>query len=395
MLRSLFPPLRTVLPDPLSHLIGLNPSPPLFTLINNIILCEGPIDLERDMNLFLQHPAHGYYRQAEPIGPGKDFGTAPEISQMFGEMVALWCLAAWAKIGTPTPFVLFELGPGRGTMLNDILRFTKPADDFQKAIRLRLLESNDVLKKLQQERLADFNPVHIADLTDLEPLPMIVLANEFFDNIPLRQFVKTSAGWQESVVNFKRGRLTLSLSAETLPLPPDNLYAEELEGREEGCVHEFSNPSRHMIHQLASHFTRYNGAALLIDYAYAEPSGRGTLDSWFKSRTAHILDHPGNADVTADVDIEALARVAETCGAEAAPIIGQREFLARLGIGLRAEFLKKHTDNEALRKKVDLALDMLMSPSKMVNVWKVLVLQAKTQSPLWSTDPTSEGEPHA
>lgn len=392
--RFVLPLLRCFLPPPISRILGKKPAP-LLSLLEETIAREGPLNFEQYMNAVLQHPEYGYYRHANPIGPDKDFGTAPEISQMFGEMIALWCLEEWGKMGKPDPFVLLELGPGRGTMLRDILLFTKPVEDFQKAFRLRLLESNVVLKKIQEERLAEFSPVHIADPGELDPHPTLVLANEFFDNIPLRQFAKTSDGWHESVVDFKRGRLFLSLNPKACPLPPDDLFAEELKEREEGWIHEFSNTSRQIIAQLAEHLIRYKGAAVLIDYGYTVPSGYGTLDSWYKSRASHILRHPGNADVTADVDFEALARTAEKNGVQAEAIVGQGEFLARLGIGHRVDFFKKQTNDDAVRKKVDSMLDMLVSRSKMGVVWKVLVLRSGAESKAEPSLPSVEGGPHA
>lgn len=369
-------PFGAVVCGLIERLFRLKRRLPLFSLIGDIILKEGPITVERYMDIVLQHPVHGYYRTGDPIGQGRDFGTAPEVSQMFGEIIGFWCLDTWQKMGKPDPFVLLELGPGHGTLLNDFLRFTEPEADFHKALKLHLLESNGTLRGFQRERLEKYSPVHLETLAQIPALPMIVVANEFFDNIPARQFVKGAEGWRETLVDFKEGDLVLALGEQTHALPSDALEPQILDKQKEGWVYETSPQSRLIMKHLAAHVVKHGGAGLVIDYGHVFPTGAGTLDAWRHSRPTNILAFPGKTDVTADVDFFALYHAAQGAGARVLEPVGQGEFLARNGIGARAEFLKKNASRKS-RKNIDRALRKLLFPSWMGETWKVMAFWGK------------------
>ena len=159
-------------------------------LIRDIIAKKGPISLEAYMELALQHPDYGYYRVREPLGRTGDFVTAPEVSQMFGEMIGVWCAEAWRLLGKPDPFALIELGPGWGTMMKDILRATTHVHGFHAAKHLCLIDSDKLLRQKQQEILGNQSPKYFDDIAQIPPMPSIIVANEFFDSLPVRQFEK-------------------------------------------------------------------------------------------------------------------------------------------------------------------------------------------------------------
>ena len=345
----------------------------LLRVIQDIIAKEGPISLERYMEIVLQHPQHGYYRQGNPIG--SDFETAPEISQMFGEMLGLWCFQSWQDMGKPDPFVVLELGPGRGTLMYDLLRFMEPAPDFRDALRLRFLESNATLRALQQEKLCAYSPIHLDDLSQMEALPTIVIANEFFDNMPVRQFVKTQSGWRERLVDCQNGQLVLAEGKEKTSLPPE-FETQEFDHKEPGWIYEVSSQTNHIMRQLVSHVARHNGAGIVIDYGPDAPCGKETLDAWSQQKPTHILAEPGKVDVTADVDFSSLRRIAESQGL-ATGLVGQGAFLQTQGIMQRSAALCSHAPEA--QEKINRDLYHLLSPSKMGVLWKTLTFRPQNR----------------
>jgi NADH dehydrogenase [ubiquinone] 1 alpha subcomplex assembly factor 7 len=223
----------------------------LHILISRMIAVEGPLSIARYMEMALQHPDYGYYRARDPLGQSGDFTTAPEVSQMFGELIGLWCVDAWQKMGCPDPFILLELGPGRGTLLQDALRAAAVMPGFLQAKQLHLFESNQVLRRLQLERLAAHGPRWIDKLEELPAMPVIFIANEFFDALPIRQFERTPRDWSERMIAADEGKLKFTL---TQPDPaitmmvPDRLRAAPV-----GSVIEVSPPAQMLMAQLAKH----------------------------------------------------------------------------------------------------------------------------------------------
>jgi NADH dehydrogenase [ubiquinone] 1 alpha subcomplex assembly factor 7 len=333
------------------------------------------------MEMVLLHPEYGYYRQGDPIGSERDFSTAPEVSQMFGEILGVWCLEMWKKMGSPDAFVLLELGPGHGTLLSDLLGMLEQVPEFAKAVRLRLIESNKTLRDVQREKLARFNPVHIDDLSQLGALPALVISNELFDNIPTRQFVKRVGGWVERMVGLAGDELALVDGPTIYALPPDTMAADRLAGVDTGWVHEFSDQSRKIVAALAEHVAKHGGAGVIVDYGYIDPHGKGTFDAWSLSKPSEILASPGNVDVTVDVDFSSLARVAERAGAYVPEPVEQGKFLSRYGLAARADALKKKASRKQ-RRRVDADFRTLLSPLIMGARWKALVFMQKgTRAP--------------
>ncbi|MFY9287527.1 MAG: SAM-dependent methyltransferase [Alphaproteobacteria bacterium] len=348
----------------------------LFPHIRQLIEKSGPISIASYMELALLHPEFGYYRNHDPLGQGGDFTTAPEISQMFGEMIGLWCADVWQQLGKPEKFVLLELGPGRGSLMRDALRATSKIPGFHQAVNLYLLESNATLQKMQQEKLAEHLPIYIEDLTELPALPLLVVANEFFDAMPIRQFEKNFQGWCERLVGLENERLGFTL----WPLEPmlAQLIPSHMQDALPGTLYEVSLPSIAVVRNLAKHINRYGGAALLIDYGFIEASGKSTLQAVSNHQFSSVLTRPGEVDLTAHVDFGALRHIALGQNVQVSGPVGQGAFLQALGIELRAMQLKQRaTPKQA--QDIDAALERLIHPDQMGSLFKVMAI---TSSPI-------------
>jgi NADH dehydrogenase [ubiquinone] 1 alpha subcomplex assembly factor 7 len=323
------------------------------------------------MELALQHPEHGYYRQHDPLGKDGDFVTAPEISQMFGEMLGLWCADTWQQMGKPDKFVMLEMGPGRGTLMDDALRATSKIGGFHESMQLVLMESNETLRKLQQDKLGDYRPNYIEHLTDLPALPALAIANEFLDALPIRQFEKTFQGWCERLVTLEDGKLSFT----PWPLEPMliKLIPEALREGNIGTIYEVSPPSLGVVRTLAKHVVKHGGAALFIDYGFVEASGQPTLQAVSRHEYTDALMRPGEIDLTAHVDFSTLKFVAQTEGAFVAGPLGQGDFLQALGIDLRAVQLKQRTTAKQATD-IDAGLQRLTDPAEMGVLFKAMAV---------------------
>lgn len=326
----------------------------LLPILRDLIASEGPISVARYMDIALQHPQHGYYRRHDPLGAQGDFITAPEISQIFGELIGLWCAEAWRGMGKPEAFVLLELGPGRGTLMQDALRATAKIAGFHQALKLWLLESNDTLRQAQREKLAAHDPAHVTDLAQVPPLPLIVVANEFFDALPIQQFLMTEKGLRERLVGLVGDGIGFVDAAVNA-----------------AAITEISPLALSFMRQIALHVAQHGGAGLIVDYGYAAPLGSSTLQAVRRHERADVFAAPGEADLTALVDFTALAATIARQGLHVAGPVGQGAFLQAMGIDLRAAQLKhKATPQQAAA--LDSGVTRLTDPSQMGTLFKVL-----------------------
>jgi NADH dehydrogenase [ubiquinone] 1 alpha subcomplex assembly factor 7 len=312
---------------------------PLEAEIRRIIAVDGPMSVAAFMQLCLGHPAHGYYTTRDPFGRGGDFITAPEISQMFGELIGLWAVAVWQAMGSPARLALVELGPGRGTLMADALRAARVVPAFVAALGVHLVETSPVLRRLQQERLAALGvPVawhrNIADVPDG---PLIVIANEFFDALPVHQAVKAADGWHERMVGVEAGTLAFALHPDPIP-GFAAIVPGRLAGAPAGAVYEWR--SGDVAAEIARRVAGHGGAALALDYGHRESALGETLQAVGRHGFVDALATPGEVDLTAQVDFAALARTAEGAGARVHGPAAQGEFLRRLGIEARAAVLR-------------------------------------------------------
>lgn len=354
---------------------------PLAEILIRRIRQQGPIRLADYMAECLLHPDHGYYTRAEPFGAGGDFITAPEVSQMFGEMAGLCLAQAWLDQGAPTPFTLAELGPGRGTLMADMLRATRGVPGFHAALRLYLVEASPRLRAVQAAALPDHAPVWLDQVDDLPKAPLFLIANEFFDALPVRQFTRHVAGWQETMVTVQDDRLALALA----PPAPLAVLDHRLADTQTGDVVEVCPAAAPVTSAIAARIAQHGGAALLVDYGSA-PS----LGDTFQALRAHTpvdpLAEPGLADLTAHVDFAPLTAVARTMGVVVSGLTTQGDWLLRLGISQRAESLATRLRGAALDNHMA-AFRRLTAPDEMGTLFKVLGLHPTNSPPLAGLDP--------
>ena len=340
-------------------------------LIARRIALAGPIPVADFMAEALGHPRLGYYRKALPLGQAGDFTTAPEISQMFGELLGAWLAERWQAMGRPSPCLLVELGPGRGVLLVDALRATRAVPGFHAALQIHLVEINKALRDLQRTALTAHTPVWHERFDDVPAGPMLLIANEFFDALPVRQFQRTPAGWAERMIGLAdRDDETLRFALAPGPSPFGALLPQ---AAEPGAAAELSPAATSLATAIGARLAENGGWALLIDYG-RDASGLGlSLQAVRSHRGVDVLDRPGETDLSAHVDFEAVAAAATVAGARILGPVGQGCFLRRLGIQWRAETLKaRATPSQALA--IDAALDRLIAPDQMGTLFRVLAL---------------------
>lgn len=326
---------------------------PLASRLREHIAASGPVSVEYYMQLCLGDPAHGYYMTRDPIGAGGDFTTAPEISQMFGEMIGVWLVNVWQAMGAPAPFNLVELGPGRGTLMADILRTAKIAPAFLDAAQIGLVETSPVLRTRQEAALQPF-PARVRWYRSVQSLPegpVLIVANEFFDALPIRQFERRGGAWFERMVALDMGG---QFMLRVRDMPEKNMA---LAG-EAGAVLERCAAGENVMAFLARRVAADGGAALVIDYGHAHSGFGDTLQAVRRHAFADIFAEPGEADLTAHVDFARLAAIAEQHGARAARPVTQGAFLRALGIDARADALARRA-NDSQRADIGAALQRL------------------------------------
>ncbi|MEE8371516.1 MAG: SAM-dependent methyltransferase [Sphingomonadales bacterium] len=336
-----------------------------------LITAEGPLPLDRYMEICLTDPEHGYYMTRDPFGRKGDFITAPEVSQMFGEIIAFWVIDCWHMMGAPQAFRLVELGPGRGSLMADVMRTLKIAPPVREAAGLHLVEASPALRKLQEEKLE--GQWH-ERLEDVPEGPLIVIANEFFDALPVRQFQKTGSGWREVVVEAKKGVLFLGLAEPGEAL--ERIGSELRATAEVGQIAEASPAALAVAQGLGERLARDGGGALLIDYGYGEDALGETLQAVKAHRFTGLLEEPGEADLTAHVNFAALARAFQEAGAKTSGPISQGDFLRRMGIELRAARLMAAAEPDQ-RAEISSALQRLISDQAMGAHFRVLAVTSE------------------
>ena len=333
----------------------------------------GPITLADYMATCLMHPVHGYYATRDPFGAGGDFITAPEISQMFGELIGLCLAQCWLDQGAPDTFALTEAGPGRGTLMADILRATRAVPGFHDAAQLHLIETSPTLCEIQSKTIARPD-ITFHDRADTLPdLPLYLVANEFFDALPIRQFERDGDGWRERLIGLKEGQLAYGLGGPTaLPQLAHRLADTKHRDLVETCA-----PAEASIAVVGARIHAHGGAALVIDYGDWR-----SLGDTFQALEGHAatdpLANPGNADLTAHVDFEALAKSAAP--AAHTRLTPQGVFLERLGITKRAQALARNLEAEALENHIA-AHRRLTDPAEMGTLFKVLGLFPNSANP--------------
>jgi NADH dehydrogenase [ubiquinone] 1 alpha subcomplex assembly factor 7 len=335
------------------------------------IRATGPITVAEFMTEALQHPRLGYYATRDPLGVAGDFITAPEVSQVFGELIGLWCADVWAQMGRPDPVLLVELGPGRGTLTADALRALAVAPDFRRALRLHLVETSPALRAVQAKTLAAASPAWHDGLESVPAGPLLLIANEFLDALPIRQFERRGGGWHERRVGLDGS--TLAFVLDPAPGAPTALISPGLATAPEGSVAEVCPAALGLAADLARRLGADGGAALFIDYGHAESACGDTLQAVRQHRYHPVLEAPGNADLTAHVDFEAFAAAARAAGARACGPVAQSSFLRSLGIELRARQLLRRASAE-VATTIRTGVRRLLDSDEMGTLFKMLSL---------------------
>jgi NADH dehydrogenase [ubiquinone] 1 alpha subcomplex assembly factor 7 len=324
------------------------------------------------MAMALHDPEGGYYTRRGPIGATGDFTTAPEISQVFGELIGLWCADLWERIGRPNPVVLAELGPGRGVLMSDLLRAAGTVPEFRRALRIYLVEASPVLRAEQEQHLHHAQPAWVARVEEVPDGPMLMVGNEFLDALPIRQFVRGVGGWSERMVAVDpEDRLVFLDGPESLVA--SLLVPGSLRQSSPGTIVEICPAALALAGALGSRLARQPGAALFIDYGYFPSAPGPTLRALQRHRPVCALVAPGTADLSAHVDFAAFAEAAGAAGAEIFGPISQGRFLTELGAGLRLAALSARAA-PVQRRSLESGVRRLLDPGAMGELFKVIAL---------------------
>ncbi len=325
------------------------------------------------MHACLADPAHGYYREGNRLGAAGDFTTAPEISQVFGEMIGLWLADRWQAQGSPSKITLVEFGPGRGVLMDDALRAAaKALPAFVAAAELHLVEISRTLRDVQAQRLSRASPTFHDSLDTIpDGVPLFAVGNEFFDALPVRQFVRRGAAWHERVVAWA-GDTFVFADGPHVASPP--LSDVQLTDAPEGAVVEVCPAALDIAGRIGARIAATGGAALFVDYGSARSGWGDTLQAVRRHKKVSVFDEPGESDLTAHVDFPRLVDAARRAGAAAFGPVGQGDFLRRIGIHARLATLARGADPETARN-LSAASRRLLADDEMGTLFKAVAFQ--------------------
>lgn len=337
--------------------------------IIKLIKSGGPISVSAYMGECLANPKYGYYMQQKPFGSEGDFTTSPEISQIFGELVGIWCAAAWQQMGCPKDIAIVELGPGRGLLMKDFLRGTKHINHFHESIEIHMVEVSDALTKIQQENLkeAHNNITWHKEIASLPVKPMLLVCNEFFDALPIHQYIKTEKGWSERFIALDDEDNFIFTDKPSFDLP--DIYNEA----KIGDIVETCPAAEVIMSEIASHIEMADGAALVIDYGYGGQKFGDSLQAMKNHQYSDIFENIGSSDLTAHVNFDALQSAASQYNVNNYKLISQRDFLVNLGIELRMQSLLKSA-SDGQKDEIISACERLIDPKDMGSLFKVMTI---------------------
>lgn len=337
------------------------------------ILSKGPIPISEYMQACLTHPKFGYYMGEHIFGEEGDFVTSPEISQMFGELLGVWVVSQWELMGKPKHFYLIELGPGRGTLLADLMRVVKSQKGLKDAIRLYLVELSPKLRELQKSVLSCYNPTWSYQLDQIPHGPTLLIANEFFDALPIRQFQRVKAGWHERLIGLgdrKQHLFEFVLSRFPSAINLERFFPKALEG----SIIEVSSSSNFYLRAISQRLIAYSGSALIFDYGYIEDKLVDTFQAVKNHKYTSVLKNPGQSDLSAHVNFTTLKKIGEEISLGRVEVVTQREFLYTYGIEDRVKSLIDTATREQV-SNILLAHQRLTGLNQMGELFKVLILE--------------------
>ncbi len=347
--------------------------PPKTNGLVDFISQKGAVTVAEYMELALSHPEFGYYMRKDPLGVKGDFTTAPEISQVFGELIGAWLSEEWHKMGKPE-CALAELGPGRGTLMADMLRATKNIAGFHDAVSVHLIETSPVLQQKQWQALSGKHPriEWHRDFSEIPKKPLLLVTNEFFDALPVRQFV-WDGEWKERMVNMEDNKFIFVIPAKA------GILNQELRKRLDkipafaGMTIEYSEAAESIATSIGAHIKTHGGAALVIDYGYEGGSRTDTLQAVRAHQYHDPLAEPGTADLTCHVDFDMLKAAAATAGAAAYGAVPQGIFLTVLGVRARMAKLCEGI-GDAQKISIALGVERLVSMEQMGDLFKAICI---------------------
>ncbi len=346
---------------------------PLEEVLAKQISMHGPMDVGQFMAVALGHPEHGYYMKKDPFGADGDFVTAPEVSQLFGEMLGAWVADVWGQMGRPSRFALLECGPGRGTLMADMLRAVRGVGGFIEAVEVHFLEVSPVLRAAQRRALTGFNPRwHETLETVPDDVPVIVIGNEFLDALGFRSLQKTREGWCERVIAFDEDQEVFCFA---LRPAGTEIVAEipfHLRGSAVGAVFEVAPVRNQFLTQVALRVGAQGGAALFVDYGHEKTAVGDTFQAVKGNNYVDVLHDVGEADLTSHVDFEALVGDVPSAVKVHGPV-AQGAFLRALGIELRAQRLLAGASPEQ-GAELEKGLHRLIDSDQMGALFKVICL---------------------
>jgi NADH dehydrogenase [ubiquinone] 1 alpha subcomplex assembly factor 7 len=337
------------------------------------IRAEGPLSVAAFMAMALHDPTDGYYARRDPIGAQGDFITAPEISQVFGELIGLWCVSMWRELGCPDPVILAELGPGRGVLMADLLRAAARAPDFHRALHLHLVEASGALRAEQEKRLKQYRPLWVSRFEALPDGPMLVIANEFLDAMPIRQFVRRAVDWSERMVTVDDENCFVFVDGPPNPGVTALVPTEFRENAGAGAVIEICPAALALGTALGVRLARDSGASLFIDYGYFPSAPGPTLQAVQGHRPIPVLNAPGTADLGAHVDFAAFAEAARAGGADTWGPVSQGRFLSALGAQIRLVALSAEA-TPIQRQALERGVARLLDPAEMGTLFKAMAV---------------------
>lgn len=349
---------------------------PLSSILAEKIKADGPMPLHDFMREALFHPEYGYYVAHAPFGAQGDFITAPEISQMFGELIGLWAVDCWAKLGAPSSINLIELGPGNGTLLQDALRSAQLAPDYMQALHIHMVEASDQLQSVQQEKLKNYKVSWHKSFPENLQDPCLIIGNEFLDALPIRQFIHAVPVLERHVALGEEGFCYQDLPASRPEISDPSSFGS----LEEGSIYEICPDALDIIQNIAQVLSDNSGAALFLDYGTQSGEAGDSFQAIRSHRFSNPLENPGHADLTAHVDFKRLAQIAKQAGCVVLPIESQGRFLERLGIEARVLQLSKNaTDTQ--KEQIANAHRRLVSSEEMGTLFKAMSFYSGMMAP--------------
>ncbi len=340
----------------------------LLDKITRHIQHTGPMGIAEFMMLCLYDDEYGYYKNNKPIGADGDFITAPEISQMFGEMIGIWVISAYHNLSAPSKFRLIELGAGRGTLLKDIMRVLK-SHNIDDCAQIEIIESNSELRKLQKTALNEYNPIWHDEFvnTPKSEIPIILIANEFLDCFPIRQFAKLESGWHEKLIGLGDNGLEFGFGPKLVTLPK---YASE--DNKIGTIVEDAIGIESFFATLSDIFGQSGGHALFIDYGHYGDENGDSFQALYKHQKSNPLKNLGQSDLTAHVNFAQIEQCAIANNFAINGLDSQRELLIALGIEARAQNLMQQNPPKA--QEISNSLKRLIDQSAMGELFKAIII---------------------